>query len=98
MSSSFWDQRYSAHALVYGEAPNEFLARSADRLPKQGKALDLGAGEGRNALFLASLGLDVLAVDQSAVGMQKTQRRAQDRGLALHTQAADLNDFDMPPE
>jgi 2-polyprenyl-3-methyl-5-hydroxy-6-metoxy-1,4-benzoquinol methylase len=97
MSSAFWDQRYSNEALVYGEAPNEFLAHLADRLPKKGAALDIGAGEGRNALFLASLGLDVLAVDQSSVGMQKAQRLAKDRGLTLRTQAADLTDFDVLP-
>ena len=59
-----------------------------------GHALDIGAGEGRNALFLASRGLNVLAVDQSEVGMQKAQRLAQERGLTLRTQAADLQDFD----
>lgn len=97
MTSSFWDQRYAGDDLVYGQEPNEFLAAMADRLPKSGRALDIGAGEGRNALFLASRGLDVLAVDQSAVGMQKAQRLAGERGLALRTQAADLRDFDAEP-
>ena len=56
MSSTFWDQRYAGEELVYGEASNEFLAGMADRLPVRGQALDIGAGEGRNALFLASRG------------------------------------------
>lgn len=94
MSSEFWNQRYSGNALAYGHAPNEFLAQMADRLPRSGRALDIGAGEGRNALFLASRGLDVLAVDQSEIGMQKAQRLAQERGLTLRTQAVDLQDFD----
>jgi SAM-dependent methyltransferase len=94
MSSTFWDQRYAGGDLAYGEAPNEFLAQMADRLPISGSALDIGAGEGRNALFLASRGLDLLAVDQSAVGMQKAQRLAQERGLTLRTRAVDLQDFD----
>lgn len=94
MSSTFWNERYAAEGLVYGDAPNDFLASVADKFPARGRALDIGAGEGRNALFLASRGLDVLAVDQSEVGMQKAQRRAKDRGLTLRTQAADLNDFD----
>jgi SAM-dependent methyltransferase len=97
MSTDFWNQRYAGEALVYGAAPNDFLREMADRLPKAGKALDIGAGEGRNALFLASLGLDVLAVDQSIVGMQKAQRLAQERGLRLRTQAIDLRDFDTEP-
>jgi SAM-dependent methyltransferase len=94
MSTTFWNERYAGDALVYGEAPNDFLAQMADRLPGAGRALDIGAGEGRNALFLASRGLDVLAVDQSEVGMQKAQRLARQRGLTLSTRAVDLQDFD----
>lgn len=94
MSAEFWNERYSADDFVYGDAPNEFLASMADRLPKSGRALDIGAGEGRNALFLATRGLSVLAVDQSEVGIQKAQRLAQARGLTLRTHAADLQHFD----
>ncbi len=97
MQANFWDQRYASSTLVYGEAPNEFLASVAPRLPATGRALDIGAGEGRNALFLASRGLDVLAIDQSAVGLQKAQRLAAERALRLTTQVADLSDFDPPP-
>jgi len=94
MSETFWNQRYSGDDLAYGETPNEFLSIMASRFPTSGQALDIGAGEGRNALFLASRGLDVLAVDQSEVGMQKAQRLAQERGLTLRTQAMDLQEFD----
>ena len=94
MSNTFWDQRYSGDDLAYGEAPNEFLSLTADHLPNRGRALDIGAGEGRNALFLAFRGLDVLAVDQSEVGMHKAQCLAQERGLTLRAQAVDLQDFD----
>jgi SAM-dependent methyltransferase len=93
MSSAFWNERYAAEELAYGEAPNEFLVEVAGRLPRSGHAVDIGAGEGRNALFLASLGLDVLAVDQSEIGMQKPQRLAAERGLRLRTLAADLEGF-----
>lgn len=94
MSTTFWDERYSGDDLAYGSAPNDFLSSMADKLPTSGQALDIGAGEGRNALFLASRGLNVLAIDQSAVGMQKAQRLAQERSLMLRTQAVDLQDFD----
>jgi SAM-dependent methyltransferase len=97
MSTALWDDRYAAEGLVYGDAPNDFLAQMAARFPTSGTALDIGAGEGRNALFLASRGLDTLAVDQSSVGMHKAERRAHERGLKLRTQAADLADFDAPP-
>jgi len=97
MSSTFWDQRYGGDDLAYGEAPNEFLAHMADRVASGGCALDIAAGEGRNALFWASRGFEVLAVDQSEVGMRKAQRLAHGRGLKLRTQAVDLQDFDAEP-
>lgn len=97
MSRDFWDERYARDELVYGQAANDFLTHVADRFPREGQAIDLGAGEGRNALFLAERGLDVLAVDQSKVGMEKAQRIATQRGLQLRTLAADLNDFDVEP-
>ncbi|HYF16005.1 MAG TPA: class I SAM-dependent methyltransferase [Phycisphaerales bacterium] len=97
MTSDYWNERYSGTELAYGEAPNDFIVQVGDRLPGRGRALDLAAGEGRNALFLASLGLDVLAVDQSAVGMQKAERRARERGLTLRTQTADLLHFGAEP-
>lgn len=97
MSTEFWNARYADSDLVYGEAPNEFLVAMAPRLPVSGAAVDIGAGEGRNALFLASLGLDVLAVDQSDVGLRKASTLAQQRGLKLRTQAADLSDFTCVP-
>jgi 2-polyprenyl-3-methyl-5-hydroxy-6-metoxy-1,4-benzoquinol methylase len=95
MSSTFWNERYASEHLVYGESPNDYLVGIADRLPTTGKALDIGAGEGRNALFLASHGLEVLAIDQSDVGMQKAMRIAHERGLELRTQVVDLQDFDV---
>lgn len=97
MSSAFWNERYAAESLAYGDAPNEFLAEVAEKLPREGRAIDIGAGQGRNALYLASLGLDVLAVDQSEVGMMRAGAIARERGLALRTIAADLRDFDAEP-
>jgi SAM-dependent methyltransferase len=97
MSNTFWDERYAGDDLAYGPAPNEYLLSMADRFPNFGHALDIGAGEGRNALFLASRGLDVLAVDQSEVGMQKAQRLAQQRGLTLRAQSVDLQHFAAAP-
>jgi SAM-dependent methyltransferase len=96
MSNRFWDERYAGSELAYGEEPNDFLVSVASRFPNSGAAIDLGAGEGRNALFLASRGLDVLAVDQSEVGMQKALRRAAERGLSLQVKAADLQEFEVP--
>lgn len=92
-----WDQRYSAEEYIYGTEPNDFLASVASKIPK-GKVLCLAEGEGRNAVFLAEQGYEVVAVDASAVGLQKAQRLAQERGVSIKTITCDLADFDIEPE
>lgn len=87
-----WDQRYATDEFVYGVEPNVFLRSVADRLPR-GRALCLAEGEGRNAVYLAGLGQQVLAVDASAVGLAKARRLAQSRGVRLETRVADLAHF-----
>jgi SAM-dependent methyltransferase len=92
-----WDERYSQAGFAYGTEPNEFLAAVAGRIPV-GPVLSLGEGEGRNAAYLAGLGHRVVAVDQSAVGLDKARRLAADRGLSIETVCADLEEFPIEPE
>jgi len=89
-----WDQRYSSDTYVYGTEPNRFLVTATPRLP-QGRVLCLGEGEGRNAVWLAGQGHEVTAVDASAVGLQKAQRLAAERGVTIKTVHADLAAFDI---
>ncbi|MEG3766528.1 class I SAM-dependent methyltransferase [Alteromonas sp. 14N.309.X.WAT.G.H12] len=86
-----WDERYADKEYVYGTEPNTFLAKHADKL--NGPVLSIAEGEGRNAVFLATGGLDVLGVDGSEVGLQKAQQLAQSKGVNIHTEVADLAEF-----
>jgi SAM-dependent methyltransferase len=90
-----WNERYAGEEYVYGTEPNAFLAEHAKLLT--GPVLSICEGEGRNAVFLASLGLDVLGVDSSDVGLAKAQKLAAARGVTIRTEVADLADF-TPPE
>jgi SAM-dependent methyltransferase len=74
-----WDLRYAESELVWTAGPNQFVASELTSLPP-GRALDLAAGEGRNALWLAERGWEVTAVDFSQVGLDKG--RALQAGLA----------------
>jgi SAM-dependent methyltransferase len=91
-----WDERYSAEGYAYGTEPNDFLREHAPRL--EGPVLCLAEGEGRNAVYLASLGLDVTAADQSPVGMAKAKRLAADRGTRFDAVIADADELDFAPE
>ena len=93
----FWDARYAEPALAYGDAPNDFLASVADRLPR-GRVLCLAEGQGRNAVFLADLGLEVVAVDLSEVGLERAQALAAENGVEIATEVADLANFDLGTE
>ncbi|MEO0600022.1 MAG: class I SAM-dependent methyltransferase [Myxococcota bacterium] len=91
-----WDERYAEEGFAYGTEPNSFLAEIAPGLPR-GRVLSLAEGEGRNAVFLASLGFEVHSVDQSAVGVDKTRALAAERGVTVHAEVGDLSAFTIPP-
>ncbi len=88
-----WDQRYAAAEYWYGTQPNDFLMEQAGALPTRGRVLSLGEGEGRNAVFLAARGFEVVALDASAVGLAKAERLARERGARITTVRADLSDY-----
>jgi len=90
-----WDERYANAEYVYGTEPNSFLVEHAHRL--SGPVLSLAEGEGRNAVFLAGMGLKVLGVDSSAVGLRKAHALASTRQLEIETEVADLAHFTPVP-
>ena len=91
-----WDERYSQVDYAFGKEPNTFLVSVARQIPP-GQVLCLGEGEGRNAVYLAALGYEVVAVDQSAVGLAKAQRLAAERGVAIQTEVCDLSQWPIAP-
>ncbi|HYO18728.1 MAG TPA: class I SAM-dependent methyltransferase [Dermatophilaceae bacterium] len=76
MDSTAWNQRYEGSELVWSATPNVFVQQLTEGLPA-GTALDIAAGEGRNALWLAARGWQVTAVDFSAVALQRADSLAQ---------------------
>ncbi len=92
-----WDERFKRKGFALGKEPNPFLKKHIRLLPR-GKALDLAAGEGRNAVFLAQMGLEVDAVDISRVGIKKANKLAKEAGVRIHTLCADLKDYPIEKE
>lgn len=93
MRAQEWDDRYAA-AQQWSDEPNALAAALLADLP-MGRAIDIAAGEGRMALWLASLGWRVTALDFSAVGLQRGQQRALERGLEVEWQVADATEVDL---
>lgn len=93
-----WDERFSGTEFVYGREPNLWLKSQQDRLPRAGRALAVADGEGRNGVWLASRGLEVTAVDASAVGLAKAARLARAVGCAerYHPVLSLLEEWEWP--
>jgi SAM-dependent methyltransferase len=96
--SNPWDVRYGMPEFYYGTGPNDFLKENGHHIRPGGTVLCLAEGEGRNAVFLASRDFDVLGVDSSKVGLEKAQALAQNAGVKIRTEVADLETYFMAPE
>jgi 2-polyprenyl-3-methyl-5-hydroxy-6-metoxy-1,4-benzoquinol methylase len=92
-----WDIRFGKKGFALGKDPNPFLKKHIRLLPR-GKALDIAAGEGRNAVFLAQQGLEVDAVDISENGLKKAQKFAREMKVKIHTLLTDLDTFKIEKE
>ncbi len=85
-----WDRHYEEHG--WSAVPDETLVELVAPLTP-GRALDLGCGTGRNALWLARIGWTVTGVDASRVGLEMATEQANREALALHTVRADLLEY-----
>jgi len=91
-----WDARYAATELVWSAAPNRFVEAETAALPP-GRALDLAAGEGRNAIWLAEHGWTATAVDFSRVALEKASNLAAARGVTIEVLEADVTTYVPEP-
>jgi cyclopropane fatty-acyl-phospholipid synthase-like methyltransferase len=92
-----WAKRYTAPGYLFGTEPNAFLKSQAHLLRKGQSALAIADGEGRNGVFLAEQGLDVLSLDFSDVAQDKARALAKSRGVTLRLQQADMMAWNWTP-
>lgn len=96
MDAQTWNQRYSETELMWSAGPNAFVEELCRDLPP-GRSIDLAAGEGRNAIWLAEQGWDSTAVDYSDVAIDKARQIAAKRGVTITAEVADLNEYEPTP-
>ncbi|MGQ9799893.1 MAG: class I SAM-dependent methyltransferase [Ignavibacterium sp.] len=92
MSKQYWNERFSSEDYIYGTEPNTFLKEQLENL-KPGKALFLGEGEGRNAVYAATLGWQVDAVDFSSSARVKALKLAEEKKVNINYEVCDLNEY-----
>ena len=94
MDEPFWERTYRDPGVsTFAKGPTGDLAQFCGRIAPRSSALDVGCGEGRNAIFLAGQGHDVDAFDLSQAGIAKAQTIAAREGVRVRFWAQDLADF-----
>lgn len=91
---SIWNERYAGEDFFYGTEPNAFLVSQKALLKPGMRCLAVADGEGRNGVWLAEQGLEVLSVDGSHVAQAKAKKLAQQRGVAMLFEQVDLLQWD----
>ncbi|HUS42799.1 MAG TPA: class I SAM-dependent methyltransferase [Ilumatobacteraceae bacterium] len=93
-----WDERYSIDDYLFGTEPAAFLVAHAHQLEPGSRALVVADGEGRNSVFLAEQGVEVVAFDTSAVGVAKARKLADERGVEVDFRIADITTWEWTPD
>jgi SAM-dependent methyltransferase len=91
-----WQDRFSGHGYAFGKEPNVFLKSCKQLLPQSGWALAVADGEGRNGVWLAEQGLDVLSIDFSPLAQAKGRALASERGVSVLFELADVHKWNYP--
>jgi SAM-dependent methyltransferase len=91
-----WESRYAGADYAFGKAPNYFLASCKGLLPKSGRVLAVADGEGRNGVWLAENGLDVVSIDFSPTALRKARALAVEHHVAVTFLQADVHTWDYP--
>ncbi|MDD2686666.1 MAG: class I SAM-dependent methyltransferase [Gallionella sp.] len=87
---SVWDARYAGDEYHFGTEPNAFLVSQRHLLKPGMSCLAVADGEGRNGVWLAEQGLHVLSSDTSVVAQTKAKKLAQQRGVSMRFELADM--------
>ncbi len=91
-----WQARFSSPDYIFGKEPNTFLVACRSLLPRSGKALAVADGEGRNGVWLAKQGLDVLSIDFSPAAKAKARALATENKVDITFEQADLHTWPYP--
>jgi len=91
-----WEARYGVPEYAFGKEPNYFLASCKTLLPPSGRALAVADGEGRNGVWLAEQGLDVVSIDFSPSAQKKARALARERGVDVDFRQVDVHAWEYP--
>ena len=91
-----WETRYATPDYAFGKEPNYFLRSCKSLLPPAGRALAVADGEGRNGVWLAEQGLDVVSIDFSPSAQRKAKALAAERHVKVAFELVDVHNWNYP--
>ncbi|MEI6288340.1 MAG: methyltransferase domain-containing protein [bacterium] len=93
-----YNNTYQKNPTLWGNKPSILLTMFEDRFLAGSNCLDLGCGQGRDALYLAKKGFNVTAIDSSDVAINQLKQKADEEGISIETVCSDILSFDIAPE
>ncbi|MEM1430480.1 MAG: class I SAM-dependent methyltransferase [Pseudomonadota bacterium] len=93
-----WNERYAGQDYLFGTEPARFLVAQAHRIPPASRVLCVADGEGRNSVYLASLGHAVTAFDPAPNALDKARQLAERTGVAVDLREASTESWDWAPD
>ncbi|MBU3606529.1 class I SAM-dependent methyltransferase [Polynucleobacter sp. MWH-Creno-3A4] len=94
-ATQFWNERFDKDEFIFGKEPNEYLVETAARyLKKNDRVLCIADGEGRNGVWLAKQGMQVVGFDASDIALVKAKQFAKDNQVEVEYLFSDTDSFD----
>jgi len=88
--AEYYNKLYSQNTSIFGQGKPEKIVVDILKHSQSGSVLEIGAGEGRNAIFLAENGFEVAVQDISEVGIEKIRRIAKEKNISIKTEVGDI--------
>jgi 2-polyprenyl-3-methyl-5-hydroxy-6-metoxy-1,4-benzoquinol methylase len=93
-ATQFWNERFDKKEFIFGKEPNEYLVEQTRQyLKSQDKVLCIADGEGRNGVWLAKQGMQVVAFDASDIALAKAKQFAKDNQVEVDYSFSDTDSF-----
>ena len=93
-ATQFWNERFDKAEFIFGKEPNEYLVEQTNQyLKPKDKVLCIADGEGRNGVWLAKQGMQVVGFDVSDIALAKAKQFAQDNQVIIDYSLCDSDGF-----
>ena len=96
-ATQFWNERFDKEEFIFGKEPNEYLVKKTKQyLKPQDKVLCIADGEGRNGVWLAKQGMQVVGFDASDIALAKAKQFAKDNQVEVDYAFSDTDSYAWP--